>query len=123
MPPPPPTNCRRSPRPIRLLLERGADPNLADDRGNTALKLAASACDAKVVRVLIEAGANMAATDNFGMTAFDLAIGMSAFSGSDAPEAFIEAGYRISPEQAATLGNNYPDNPRIQEILKRATAH
>jgi HEAT repeat protein len=106
-----------------LFLERGADPNIADDRGNTALKLAASACDAKIVRILIAAGADMAKEDNFGMTAFDLAIGISAFSGSDAPEAFIDAGFRITPENAAKLRENYSDNPRIQEILNRATAN
>jgi len=106
----------------KLLLERGADPDISDDRNNTALKLAASACDASVVRILIEAGADMDATDNFGMTVFDTAIGISAFSGSDAPEAFLDAGFRLSPEKAAVHYKNYGDNPRILDLLDRATA-
>ncbi len=106
----------------RLLLERGADPNLPDDRNNTPLKLAAMACDGSVVSILIEAGADMGATDNFGFTAFDIAIGISAFSGSDAPEAFLAAGYRLSPEKAAEFRTTYADNPEIQALLDRATA-
>jgi len=105
-----------------LLLERGADPDVPDDRGNTALKLAASACDGSVVKILIEAGADMEATDNFDMTAFDLAIGISAFSGSDAPETFLDAGFRLSPEKAATYRKSYADNPRILKLIDRATA-
>lgn len=100
-----------------LLLERGADPNLEDDRSNTVLKLAVSGCDGSIARILIEAGADMSATDNYGNTVFDMAIGISAFSGSDVPEAFIDAGFRPSPEKVAQHRKNYADNPRIMKLL------
>jgi HEAT repeat protein len=106
----------------KLLIERGADPNIADDRGNTALKLAVMGCDGSVVTTLIEGGADMNATDGFGMTAFDLAVGISAFSGSDAPQALLDAGFRPSPEKLAELRKNYGDNPQILELLARASA-
>jgi len=105
-----------------LLLERGADPDIMDDRNNTALKLAASNCDGSVVRLLIEAGADMEATDNFGATAFETAIGISSFSGCDAPEAFLDAGVRLPPETAAKYRETYADNPRILDLLNRAAA-
>ena len=105
-----------------LLLGRGADPDIMDDRRNTALKLAASNCDGSVVRLLIGAGADLAATDNFGATAFETAIGISAFSGSDAPEAFLDAGVRLPPETVAKYRETYADNPRILELLNRAAA-
>jgi len=106
----------------RLLLERGADPNLRDDRGNTVLKMAASGCNAALIRILLGAGADMDAVDQSGMTAFDLALGISAFSGSDAPEAFLEAGFRLSPEAAARYREAYGDNPRVLELIRRAQA-
>lgn len=105
-----------------LLLERGADPNIADDRGNTVLKLAVMACDGSVATTLIEGGADMEATDNFDMTVFDLAVGISAFSGSDAPQALLDAGFRPSPEKIASHRKNYSDNPQILKLLDQASA-
>ncbi len=104
----------------RLLLERGADPNLSDDRGNTVLKMAANGCNAAVIRLLLAGGADMHAVDQFGMTAFELAIGISAFSGSDAPEAFLEAGFRLPADTAAKYRETYSDNPRVLELIRRA---
>jgi len=105
-----------------LLLERGADPNGLDDRGNTVLKLASSGCDGSIARILINAGADMYATGHFGMNEFIMAIGISAFSGNDVPEAFLDAGFRMSDDETAQSRKNYADNPRIIEFLDRATA-
>lgn len=104
------------------LLERGADPNGLDDRDNTVLKLASMNCDGAIARILIDAGADMNATDQHGMTVFDLAIGISAFSNNDVPEAFLDAGYRMSADKAALARENYADNPRILGIVDRAIA-
>jgi hypothetical protein len=105
------------------LLERGADPNGLDDRTNTVLKLASMNCDGAIAETLIEAGADMYAEDQHGMTVFDTALGISAFSNNDVPGAFIDAGYRMTDEQAAQARKNYADNPRILEFVDRATAN
>ena len=60
-------NCGTSE--IRLLLERGADPRLADMFGDTALHFAAtSQMVDDGVELLIAAGANIHAANNLGMT-------------------------------------------------------
>ncbi len=79
-------------------------------------------CDGSIARILIEGGSDMYATDQHGMTVFDTAIGISAFSNNDVPEAFLDAGYRMTDEQAALARKNYADNPRIMEIVDRAAA-
>ena len=58
---------------VRLLVEAGADKDVASNRGNTALMLAALEGHAEVVRVLVEAGADMNMADSYGNTARMLA--------------------------------------------------
>jgi ankyrin repeat protein len=58
---------------VNLLLERGAALDLADDRGRTALMIAAQRGHAAVVRRLIGAGADRSRRDKDGKTAHDLA--------------------------------------------------
>jgi HEAT repeat protein len=101
----------------RMLLERGADPNAVDDRGNSILKFAALECDADVVRLLIEAGADVNAVDQNGMAPFELTL----WSGTDAADALIEAGYRLPADKAASYREAYKDNPKAQELIDRAT--
>ena len=52
---------------VRILLERGADPNLQDDRGNTAL--IECAWDADAALALIRRGANVNMQNKDGLTA------------------------------------------------------
>ncbi len=101
----------------RLLLERGADANAVDDRGNSVLKLAALACDADTVRLLIKAGADPNATDQSGMAPFELTL----WSGTDAADALLEAGYRLPADKAATYRDAYKGNPKALELIQRAT--
>jgi len=54
---------------IRLLLDRGADPNERDGRGNTALMSAVQTGDTEMVRALIDNGARVDAVDMLGGTA------------------------------------------------------
>jgi len=101
----------------RLLLEPGADPNPADDRGNSPLKLAVMACDADVIRLLLAAGADMYAGDLNGTVPFEFTL----WSGTDAADALLEAGYRLPEDKAATYRESYADNPAAQELIRRAT--
>jgi ankyrin repeat protein len=60
---------------MRLLLDRGADPNLKGARGLTALMMAAATTpDAGMVRLLLERGASSGTRDDNGHTALDWAL-------------------------------------------------
>lgn len=58
---------------VPLLLEAGADPNVADADGETPLHLAVRAGDAGLAQLLIRAGANVNARNFDGNTALDAA--------------------------------------------------
>jgi len=58
---------------IRQLLDRGASIDAADNRGRTALIIAAERGDVAAVGVLLERGADSVWRDKQGKTAFDLA--------------------------------------------------
>lgn len=58
-----------SPEVLQYLIEIGADVNLSDDRGNTALMLASKWNTPEIVKRLLEAGADLEARDNQGATA------------------------------------------------------
>ena len=61
------------PRVARLLIERGADPNIRDWRGYTPLHYTSREGKIELTRVLIEHGANVEAKDDEGTTPFDIA--------------------------------------------------
>ncbi len=100
----------------RLLLDRGADPNGEDDRGNTPLKMAASSCDGRVIKLLLSAGADMNHKDPSGMTVFE----MTLWSGSDAGDALLDAGFRLPAKKVKQLRESYKDNPKALKLLNRA---
>jgi ankyrin repeat protein len=58
---------------VRLLLDRGAPIDAVDNRGRTALMIAAEAGDAAVVGALLDRGADQTVRDSQGKTARDLA--------------------------------------------------
>ncbi len=60
-------------RVVDLLVARGAMLDAADNRGRTALMIAASLGDAATVDILIQHGADRALRDKEGKTAADLA--------------------------------------------------
>jgi uncharacterized protein len=63
----------KSSRVIDLLLAHGANPDDADNRGRTALMIAADLGYADIVDILVHRGADRAKRDHDGKSALDLA--------------------------------------------------
>jgi ankyrin repeat protein len=59
---------------VDLLLQRGADPNLADAAGNTPLLIAAELRNAKIMKLLIQRDANIHSADAVGNTMLHVSI-------------------------------------------------
>ena len=104
---------------VKLLLERGADINAADARGNSALAEAASkGCDRELIRMLIKAGAKINAKNGSGLTPFE----MGLYSGHDGLDEFIAAGYRLPPDKVKLYLDGYKDRPAAIAMVKKAAA-
>ena len=58
---------------VRILLEAGANPNLAGDGGVTALIFASANCYTDIMSMLLEAGADPNLADDDGTTPLDVA--------------------------------------------------
>lgn len=103
---------------IRLLLERGVDPNQADANGNTALMEAASkGCDREVMRMLVKAGANVNAKNAMGITPFE----MGLWNAHDGLDEIIAGGFRLPPAKAKDLAAAYKDKPASLAYVKKAS--
>jgi len=103
---------------VKLLLERGADPNIPDANGNTALMEASSrGCDREVMRMLIKAGAKVNVTNKSGLTPFE----MGLFYGHDGLEELIAAGYRLPPDKVKQYEEGYAGKPAVQAMIKKAS--
>ena len=91
-----------------MLLEAGADKNLADNDGSTALMMAAVQGHATVLRLLLEAGADKNLADNDGSTAL-----MMAARGGHADvmrlllEAFADANLANNQGTTALMGRSF----------------
>ncbi|GAA91491.1 ankyrin repeat-containing protein [Aspergillus luchuensis IFO 4308] len=62
-------------RVVELLLEADCDPNSKDERGRTALHLAAGILDTEIIKLLLAKGADPLSTDNAGQTPLFYAAG------------------------------------------------
>ncbi len=103
---------------VKLLLERGADPNGSDANGNTALMEAAShGCDRELTRMLIKAGAKIDVKNKSGLTPFELGL----YYGHDGLEEIIAAGYRLPPDKAKMYKEGYAGRPAAQAMIVKAT--
>ena len=103
---------------VKLLLERGADPNGSDANGNTALMAAASnGCDRELMRMLIKAGAKIDAKNNAGLTPFEMGL-VWAHDGLDE---ILAAGYRLPPDKAKMYAQGYAGHPAAQAMIKKAS--
>ena len=104
---------------VKLLLERGADVNAGDPRGNTAITEAASkGCDRELMRMLIKAGAKINATNASGLTPFE----MGLWYAHDGLEELLAAGYRMPPDKVKMYLEGYKDRPASVAMVKKAAA-
>lgn len=102
---------------VKLLLARGADPNIADDRGNTPLMTAAERCDPAIVKMLLDAKADMNKKNITGMTAFEFGL----WNATDGAAALAKAGFRLPPDKVKMYREAYAKEPAKLELLKLAT--
>ena len=102
---------------VKLLLARGADPKIADDRGNTPLMAAARTCDAETIKLLLAAGADMNATNITGLTAFEFGLTYA----SEGAATLAAAGYRLPPAKVKLYTEAYKDQPKMLTLVRKAT--
>ncbi|HSN54790.1 MAG TPA: hypothetical protein VLT32_08955, partial [Candidatus Sulfomarinibacteraceae bacterium] len=101
---------------VAALLASGADPNAVDELGNQVLHGAVSSCDGALIGRLLEAGADPRAANATGMRPFGLAVATNAA----AAEAFLAAGYTVTPEEAVMYREWFTDDPAKRALLERA---
>jgi len=111
---PPPADAKAI---LKMLLARGGDPNIADDRGNTPLMEAAPKCDAEVVKMLLAAKANVNAKNLSDMTAFEFAL----TEASEGASMLAAAGFRLSPAKVKIYTEAYAKDPKRLALVKKAT--
>lgn len=102
---------------VDLLLGRGADVNLFDDRGNSPLTAAARRCSPELIRALLAAGADMKHQNGRGMDPFMVAIQ----DPSPAAEVLIEAGYRLPDAFIEAYRDAVADDPERLALIERAS--
>jgi HEAT repeat protein len=102
---------------LKMLLARGGDPNVGDDRGNTPLMEAAQNCDGEVVKILLAAKANINAKNGSDVTAFEFGL----FDATEGAEAIVAAGFRLTPAKAKIYQEAYAKDPKRLALVKKAT--
>ena len=102
---------------LKMLIARGGDVNIADDRGNTPLMEAAEKCDLEVVKMLLAAKANINAKNGSDMTAFEFGL----FDATEGAAALAAAGFRLSPAKVKIYNEAYAKDPKRLQLVKKAT--
>ncbi len=103
---------------VRLLLNRGADPNITDKRGNTPLMMAAMGCDEELLQMLIDGGADPHAKSKDGLTALEFTISFA----NNGAEALLKAGARLPVDKVESYKQTYAKNPAALKLIERASA-
>jgi ankyrin repeat protein len=96
---------------VRLFLDRGADPNAANESGATALMWAVH--DVSTTRVLLERGADVNARSRQGQTALTIAAGRSG--SKEIVSLLLDRG--AQPLGAALVGAAAANDPEVFQLL------
>jgi len=94
---------------IQALLDAGADPNAADDAGDTPLFFAAFSKNKNVVKILLDGGANSAAQNNDRDTPLHAACCVVGVGRLDIAKSLIWGGH-----ECLTMRNNFERTPLDQ---------
>ncbi len=103
---------------VRLLLDRGADPNITDKRGNTPLMMAAMGCDEELLQMLIDGGADPHAKSKDGLTALEFTISFA----NNGAEALLKAGARLPADKVESYKQAYAKNAAALKLIEQASA-
>ncbi len=99
---------------VRKMLERGADPNLANDSGCTALMWASYSQDSRIVRILLAHGAEVNHQNKDGQTALDCAWFKGDSGKNGTIDALLEGGADVN------IKDNRGCTPFFFALLKRS---
>lgn len=102
---------------VQLLLDRGANPNLTDKAGNTALMMASFGCDEELLQMLIDGGADPHAKNSSGLTAIQYAIPFV----NPGAHALIKAGNKLPASEVESYKKTYAGNPEALKLIERAS--
>ena len=116
------TDHQMVPRAVRLgrpgsavrLLRGGADPNVPDDDGETALHLAAAGGDVALCEALLEAGADINALNYAGLTPLDVS---DEIADTHSRERVVAC---LATNETAAHGKLRHDDPRFATTFERA---
>ena len=104
---------------VRLLLEIGADINLANSAGDTPLYVASERGNVEMVRILLEKGADINQAESNGQTPLMIAVGMGH---EEVVEALLEYGANLNAKTSegyTAFDMLYEDEfPEIATLLK-----
>ena len=114
---------------VRVLLDAGADPNLADPDGDRALRWAADGNAARAARLLLDAGAEPGARNADGTSA----AGWAAFVGATdaltvlldagvSPDEGDEPGSHLLPRALSYFGGRHGNAPVVDLLLQRGAS-
>lgn len=105
---------------IKYLLEKGADINVKNEDGSTALMTASMYGNLEIIKYLIENGADINAKDNDGSTALIYA---SKWGNLETVEYLVKNGADINIKDIENkTALDWAANSRIEEVLKKAAS-
>jgi len=104
---------------VDLLLAGGVDPNQGMPVLPALMIAAQQRCAPVVIRHLLAGGAKIDIRNPQGVTPLSMALEVRNYEGA---QTLIDAGARISPEAGRKILAGSDDDPRLGEIVARATA-
>ena len=102
---------------VQHLLGAGADLEMTDQNGNTALMSAAQMCGPRIVGLLLDAGARYDYRNGSGVTPLVMALIMQK---TQAAEVLVARGARMTPDDV-TMASGMATSAEAKEVIRRAS--